>query len=48
MKSKAVLLGHSLHPMLIPFPVAFLAGAVVFDAIGWLRELPSWWTTAAI
>jgi uncharacterized membrane protein len=30
MKSKAVLLGHPVHPMLIPFPVAFLTGAVVF------------------
>jgi nitrite reductase/ring-hydroxylating ferredoxin subunit/uncharacterized membrane protein len=47
MKSKAVLLGHPLHPMLIPFPVAFLAGAVVSDAIGWLRDLPSWWTAGS-
>jgi uncharacterized membrane protein/nitrite reductase/ring-hydroxylating ferredoxin subunit len=47
MNSKAVLLGHPLHPMLIPFPVAFLAGAVVFDAIGWLRDLPSWWTAGS-
>ena len=31
--------------MLIPFPFAFLAGAFVFDAIGWLRDVPSWWTT---
>jgi nitrite reductase/ring-hydroxylating ferredoxin subunit/uncharacterized membrane protein len=46
MKSKAVLLGHPLHPMLIPFPFAFLTGAVVFDAIGWFREVPAWWTTA--
>jgi nitrite reductase/ring-hydroxylating ferredoxin subunit/uncharacterized membrane protein len=47
MKSKAVLLGHSLHPMLIPFPFAFLTGAVAFDAIGWLRDWPSWWTTGS-
>ncbi len=45
MKSKAVLLGHPLHPMLIPFPFAFLTGAVVFDAAGWFRDVPSWWTT---
>jgi nitrite reductase/ring-hydroxylating ferredoxin subunit/uncharacterized membrane protein len=45
MKSKAVLLGHPLHPMLIPFPFAFLTGALVFDAIGWFREVPAWWTT---
>jgi uncharacterized membrane protein/nitrite reductase/ring-hydroxylating ferredoxin subunit len=47
MKSKAVLLGHPLHPMLIPFPFAFLTGAVLFDAIGWLRDAPSWWTTGS-
>jgi nitrite reductase/ring-hydroxylating ferredoxin subunit/uncharacterized membrane protein len=44
MKSKAVLLGHPIHPMLIPFPFAFLAGAFGFDAAGWLRDIPSWWT----
>lgn len=47
MKSKAVLLGHPAHPMLIPFPFAFLTGAFLFDAAGWLREEPSWWTTGA-
>jgi nitrite reductase/ring-hydroxylating ferredoxin subunit/uncharacterized membrane protein len=45
MKSKAVLLGHPLHPMLIPFPFAFLTGALAFDAAGWLRDVPAWWTT---
>jgi nitrite reductase/ring-hydroxylating ferredoxin subunit/uncharacterized membrane protein len=45
MKSKAVLLGHPAHPMLIPFPFAFLTGAFLFDALGWLRDVPSWWTT---
>jgi nitrite reductase/ring-hydroxylating ferredoxin subunit/uncharacterized membrane protein len=45
MKSKAVLLGHPAHPMLIPFPFAFLTGAFLFDAAGWLRDVPSWWTT---
>lgn len=47
MKSKAVVLGHPLHPMLIPFPFAFLTGAVVFDAAGWLADVPSWWTTGS-
>jgi Predicted membrane protein (DUF2231) len=47
MKSKAVLFGHPLHPMLIPFPFAFLTGALVFDAIGWLRDVPAWWTTGS-
>lgn len=45
MRSKAVLLDHPLHPMLIPFPFAFLTGAVVFDVGGWLADVPSWWTT---
>jgi nitrite reductase/ring-hydroxylating ferredoxin subunit/uncharacterized membrane protein len=45
MKSKAVVLGHPLHPMLVPFPVAFLTGAVAFDVTGWFREDPSWWGT---
>lgn len=47
MKSKAVVLGHPVHPMLIPFPFAFLAGAVVFDVVGWFADASSWWTTAA-
>ena len=47
MKSKAVLLGHPAHPMLIPFPVAFLTGAFLFDAAGWVGSVPSWWTTGA-
>lgn len=47
MKSKAVLLGHPAHPMLIPFPFAFLTGAFLFDVAGWLRGVSSWWTTGA-
>jgi nitrite reductase/ring-hydroxylating ferredoxin subunit/uncharacterized membrane protein len=45
MKSKAILLGHPVHPMLIPFPVAFLTGAFIFDAAGMFIDKPSWWTT---
>jgi nitrite reductase/ring-hydroxylating ferredoxin subunit/uncharacterized membrane protein len=47
MKSKAVLLGHPLHPMLIPFPFAFLTGTFVFDVLGWLGDAPSLWITGA-
>jgi nitrite reductase/ring-hydroxylating ferredoxin subunit/uncharacterized membrane protein len=47
MKSTAILLGHPVHPMLIPFPLAFLTGAVLFDAAGWLRDMSSWWTTGS-
>ena len=45
MKSKAVLLGHPLHPMLIPFPFAFLTGGAAFDVVGWLVDAPSLSTT---
>lgn len=31
--------------MLIPFPIAFLAGGALFDVAGWMRDVPSWWTT---
>ena len=44
MKSKAGFLGHPVHPMLIPFPIAFLTGAFGFDVVGWLRDTPAWWT----
>jgi nitrite reductase/ring-hydroxylating ferredoxin subunit/uncharacterized membrane protein len=47
MKSRAVLLGHPLHAMLIPFPLAFLTGGFLFDAAGWLLNVPAWWTTGA-
>ncbi|MEO8650355.1 MAG: DUF2231 domain-containing protein [Acidobacteriota bacterium] len=33
MKSKVRLLGHSLHQVLIVFPLGLLATAVIFDAI---------------
>jgi nitrite reductase/ring-hydroxylating ferredoxin subunit/uncharacterized membrane protein len=35
MRSKASYDGHPIHPMLIPFPFAFLTGAFVFDVLGW-------------
>lgn len=33
MKSRAHLSGHPLHPMLIPFPLAFFIGTFVFDVL---------------
>jgi nitrite reductase/ring-hydroxylating ferredoxin subunit/uncharacterized membrane protein len=45
MRSKAVVFGHPIHPMLVPFPFAFLTGAVLFDLAGWGWDVPSWWTT---
>src|SRR5690242_13542498 len=33
MESKAKLLGHPIHPMLIVFPLGLLATAVIFDCV---------------
>jgi uncharacterized membrane protein len=33
MESRVKILGHAVHPMLIPFPLGLLATAVVFDVI---------------
>lgn len=45
MRSKASFKGHPIHPALIPFPLAFLYGALIFDALGTLARRPSWWAT---
>jgi nitrite reductase/ring-hydroxylating ferredoxin subunit/uncharacterized membrane protein len=45
MRSRASYQGHPIHPALIPFPFAFLIGAFVFDAAGWLFGWPGWWAT---
>lgn len=47
MRSKASFRGHPIHPALIPFPFAFLTGALLFDAAGTLADRPSWWTTGS-
>lgn len=33
MKSRANINGHPIHPMLIPFPVAFFTGTLIFDIL---------------
>jgi nitrite reductase/ring-hydroxylating ferredoxin subunit/uncharacterized membrane protein len=45
MRSKASYNGHPIHPALIPFPFAFLTGALVFDVVGWALGRPALWTT---
>jgi nitrite reductase/ring-hydroxylating ferredoxin subunit/uncharacterized membrane protein len=45
MRSRASLDGHPLHPALIPFPFAFLTGALAFDVLGWSFDAPAWWAT---
>lgn len=47
MRSKASIKGHPIHPMLIPFPIAFLVGALLGDAIGVLANIDFLWMMAA-
>jgi uncharacterized membrane protein len=42
MESKMKILGHAVHPILVMFPLALFATAVVFDAIGWLTGNGRW------
>src|SRR5438067_1111709 len=45
MRSRAHFRGHGIHPILIPFPIAFIYGAFVFDAAGMAAGRPGWWIT---
>lgn len=47
MRSTAHFKGHPIHPALIPFPFAFLVGAVLFDVAGWMLAEPTYTRTAA-
>ena len=42
MESKAKLLGHPIHPMLIVFPLGLLATAVAFDIVALAKSDVSW------
>jgi len=44
-RSAASVRGHPIHPALIPFPIAFLLGALLFDVIGLAAGAPSLWQT---
>lgn len=45
MRSRAhYLKGHPIHPVLVSFPIAFLLGAFIFDAIGVTYAAPGWYT----
>ena len=54
MESKVKLLGHPIHPMLIPFPLGLLSTAVIFDLItlitgnGKWSEIAFWMIAAGI
>jgi uncharacterized membrane protein len=44
-KSTAAIAGHPIHPMLIPFPVAFFVGALAAD-VAYSQTLNEFWATA--
>ena len=45
MRSYANIKGHPLHPALIPFPLAFLLGAALFDIAGSVWDRDAWTRT---
>jgi uncharacterized membrane protein len=45
-KSTASIAGHPIHPMLIPFPIAFLVTAFATDLVFWWTQNSSWATTS--
>jgi len=47
MRSVAQFRAHPIHPMLVAFPIAFLTGALIFDAAGRLASWPGGWSTGA-
>lgn len=47
MRSHAQVKAHPIHPSLIPFPFAFLIGALLFDALGVILDRAEFWTTGA-
>lgn len=46
-RSTAKVAGHPLHPMIVPFPIAFLVSALVTD-IGYLNTGSDGWATASM
>jgi uncharacterized membrane protein len=45
-KSTASIAGHPIHPMLIPFPIAFLVTAFATDLAFWLTQDVIWATAS--
>lgn len=43
-KSTAQIAGHPIHPMLIPFPIAFFVATFVCDLAFWASADPAWVT----
>jgi uncharacterized membrane protein len=40
--SRAAIGGHPLHPMVVPFPIAFLVGTLVVDIVFSATSDPFW------
>ena len=47
MRSRAQFKTHPLHPILIPFPIAFLIGGTAADFVGRFRVDGGWWTAGS-
>jgi len=45
--SKAAIKGHPLHPVLIPFPIAFGTAAVFTDVAYWITDSRAWAAASA-
>lgn len=41
-RSTASIAGHPIHPMLIPFPIAFFVGTFACDLVYWQVNNPAW------
>ena len=46
-RSTARFAGHPIHPMLVPFPIAFLVGTLLSDLAYWQLRDP-FWATASV
>jgi uncharacterized membrane protein len=45
-RSTATIAGHPIHPMLIPFPIAFFVSTLVCDIVYWATARDAWATAA--
>jgi uncharacterized membrane protein len=45
-RSTASIAGHPIHPMLVPFPIAFFIGALACDLAYWQTNTAGWATAA--
>ena len=45
-KSKASIAGHPIHPMIVPFPIAFFIGALACD-LAYLKTINLFWFVAS-